>query len=186
MNTLLQDQPAWFFKSPRDQDETETKDCWGRDTFTVDARPRLICSTEHLYRSIYQPINLSLHAAVQTQNSNNTSFFFHNKIHLSLFLATVWLFLFTISVTPRSCLVFTSSHRLLCAANLGESLNVEASAINMVFASPLWVQLHCGSFQTLALRRNGMGIPNNATRWAVVLSTSALIMAKVALWDSDM
>lgn len=158
---------------------------------TVEAETLLLLlqyySTEHFYHSISQPINLSLQAAVKFQKQQQhflLFIFFLNNIHLSLFSTSVWLFLFGISVTPHSCLVFTSSHRLLCAANLGETLNVEASAINMVFTSLLWVQLHCGSFQTLALRRNGMEISDNAMRRAVVLSTLALIMAKVALWDS--
>lgn len=153
------------------------------------SRPRhfyFYLSTIVLNTSIILFINPSTSVSMlqsNFKNSSNTFLFFLNNIHLSLFLTSVWLFLFRISVTPHSCLVFTSSHRLLCAANLGETLNVEASAINMVFTSLLWVQLHCGSFQTLALRRNGMEISDNAMRRAVVLSTLALIMAKVALWD---
>lgn len=108
------------------------------------SRPRhfyFYISTTVLNTSIILFINPSTSVSMLQSNfikqQQHFFLFFLNNIHSSLFSTSVWLFLFRISVTPHSCLVFTSSHRLLCAANLGETLNVEASAINMVFTSLL-------------------------------------------------
>lgn len=105
---------------PKTRDETETKGC-------RVSSPRLLSSAERFYQSISAWVAMLLselqHCFLEATSTSSSG-------------VCGSLSPFQISVKPHSCLVFTSSHRLLSAANPAETLNSYKHAVYIPIVSP--------------------------------------------------